>query len=125
MKIALICNSLLLKKALEFYLKDYISTMKECDFVVSDKEIDVDKPLFLIGKTKDSHLKTPFIKSDLKIAIKKFFNSLKEKKIVELPKEINKTAKTRNIQELERRLQALTNRYQNDLIKTIREFYEI
>ena len=122
MKIALICNSLLLKKALEFYLKDNISTMKECDFVISDKGVNVDKPLFLIGKSKESHLKTPFIKSDLKIAIKNFFNSLKEKKVVELP-QLNKNDE-KNIKDLEDKLTAITNRYQNDLLKAIREFYE-
>ena len=36
MKIAIVCESELLQKSLEIYLKEYLSSLSDCDFVISD-----------------------------------------------------------------------------------------
>lgn len=48
MKIAIVCQSLLLSKALKTFLAEMIVSYKQCDFVISDKKIELDKPVFYL-----------------------------------------------------------------------------
>ena len=72
MKIALACRSLLLERALAFFLKPHIVPLKQCDFVIADTKVVLDHPVFLIGKDK-SHLATPFSKTALLLALEEFY----------------------------------------------------
>ena len=60
MKIALICDSLLLDRSLEMYLKEYLTSYKLCDFVVATQFVESQKPVFLIGNFEGADLKIPF-----------------------------------------------------------------
>jgi len=100
MKIAILCDSLLLKNSLEIFLKDYISSYKNCDIVISDKKIDTDKLLAIISSSSDADIKKPFSKSSLLIDLKKIYK-----------KENNKTSQ----------IEKLDNKKDIGLIK---EFYE-
>lgn len=60
MKIALICDSLLLDRSLEMYLKEYLTSYKLCDFVVATQPVESQKPVFLIGDFEGANLKIPF-----------------------------------------------------------------
>ena len=42
MKVALVCQSLLLSRALKSFLGDIVVPYKQCDFVISDKKIELD-----------------------------------------------------------------------------------
>ncbi|NOX14544.1 MAG: hypothetical protein GXP61_00620 [Epsilonproteobacteria bacterium] len=75
MKIALMCNSLLLTKTLEIFLKKNISTYKKCDFVISDQKLELDKPQFIVSG-KYSNLQFPFSQSSLIIGLDKFYDNL-------------------------------------------------
>lgn len=76
MKIALICDSLLLDKSLEMYLKEYLTSYKLCDFVVATQPVDTQKPVFLIGDRGEVHLKIPFTKELLFKELESFYQNL-------------------------------------------------
>ncbi len=77
-KISVICDSPLLNGALERFLKEYLSPYKNCDIVVSDKAINIDKPLFLISNIENSHLKKPFTRSQLMLKLNSFYKASKK-----------------------------------------------
>ncbi|WP_299546034.1 hypothetical protein [uncultured Helicobacter sp.] len=77
MKIALICDSLLLDRSLEMYLKEYLTSYKACDFVVATQPVESQKPVFLIGDMEGAHLKIPFTKELLLQELESFFAALK------------------------------------------------
>ena len=117
MKIALACKSLLLTKSLEVFLKNSISSYKKSDFVISDRKLDIDKPLFVISQN-DSSLTTPFSHSSLMIELDKFYNNLKS------PKDKDKKYKKKDMEELKDKIDLLTTKFKDDLLQTIQEHYE-
>ena len=116
MKIALACQSILLEKSLEIFLKSYITPYKQCDFVISDKKMEIDKPLFYIAN-ENSDLTMPFSKSNLMLKIEKFYDSLFKKE------NSNKVEKI-DIKELEDKISKLTDNFRNDLVNVIKEYYD-
>jgi len=64
---------------LELFLKEYLSPYKSCDIVISDKEINIDKPLFIISSSEESHLKKPFTRSQLMLKLNSFYKSSKKR----------------------------------------------
>lgn len=75
MKIEIDCDSMLLQKSLEIFLRDFKSEDENYDFLISDKLFKVDKPLlFISNSSNQAYLKKPFSKSKLLIAIEKFYN---------------------------------------------------
>jgi len=113
-KISLACHSILLEKALVIFLKNFIVPYKHCDFVISDKKIKIDKPVFCISKDT-SDLKIPFSKSALLISLEEFYENLK-------PKECKK--KSNDFLELERKISMLIENFKEELIQVIKEHYE-
>lgn len=77
MKIALICDSLLLDRSLEMYLKEYLTSYKLCDFVVATQPVESQKPVFLIGDFEGANLKIPFTRELLLQELDTFYQSLK------------------------------------------------
>jgi hypothetical protein len=118
MKIAIVCQSLLLSKALKTFLGDMVVPYKQCDFVISDKKIELDKPVFFIA-SNEGNLVIPFSKSALLIELDKFFQHLL---LVQTSMDdLIPTGK--NTQLLEDKIAALTDQFRNDLIQTIRNYY--
>lgn len=77
MKIALECKDIILERALQLFLKDYLSQKKDCDFIIVDEKISFNKPQFLISK-HSAQLGVPFSKEELLEALDEFDNALKE-----------------------------------------------
>jgi len=73
MKIALICNSLLLSESLKIFLRPYLVSLKTAHFIISDQKLDINKPVFIISNDKDAHLKKPFVMSSLMSALDSFY----------------------------------------------------
>jgi len=73
MKVALVCESPLLKKSLELYLKESVSSYGECDFVISDKAVKSKKPVLFIGKRQDATLSVPFSKEEVLSKAQQFY----------------------------------------------------
>lgn len=119
MKIALACQSILLEKSLEMFLKNCIYPYKQCDFVISDRYIEIDKPLFYIS-SENSDLDIPFSKSSLILSIEKFYNTINQENSETKVTSFKKV----NIKDLEEKIIDLTDNFRNDLVNVIKEYYE-
>lgn len=115
MKIAIVCQSLLLSKALHSFLGEMVVPYKQCDFAISDQHVELDKPVFRISSTCGD-LMIPFSKSTLVIELEKFYKGYQhtnepDGESLEIP-EI-----------LEEKIAALTERFRKELIDTLRTYY--
>ncbi|NPA74328.1 MAG: hypothetical protein GXO12_06400 [Epsilonproteobacteria bacterium] len=119
MKISLVCESLLLKKSLEIFLKDSVTTHKNSDMILSDRKITANKPVVTVGYTDKFDIVAPFSKSDLLANLRMLYR--KRLKRDSTPK--SKNGK-KDINMLENEIEKLTVKFREDLIKTIREYYE-
>lgn len=90
MKIYLQCQSPLLQSTLEFFLKDYLCELEECDMIVSDCELELDNDILCyVGEASDTHkpvIKKPFSKTSLLSDLEAFYKNLKEKRASNAPK---------------------------------------
>ena len=116
MKIALACQSVLLEKSLEIFLKSYITPYKQCNFVISDREIEIDKPLFYIA-TENSDLIMPFSKSALMLKVENFYGSL-------FKEEQKESIVKVDIKDIEEKITKLTDNFRDDLVNLIKEHYD-
>ena len=114
MKIALMCNSLLLTKSLNIFLKNSISSYKKCDFVISDQKLELDKPQFIISN-ESSNLKSPFSESALMIELDKFYNNVCLSNSAKT--DISKSSKD----EIKQKINLLVDKFRDDLMEIIGE----
>ena len=116
MKIAIECKSPLLQKSLELFLEPYITHLRDCEIVIHDYKSD-DSRAFYISQELDADLIKPFSKSSL---------------IMALESRCSKTLKTQQKQKedsldfeiLQRRIELLTKEYQDNILRTVKAFYE-
>lgn len=120
MKIAIDCQSPLLQKSLEIFLKKYMSQKDECDFLVSDTRLDSDKRVCFISQDEGAYIKKPFTRAQLVLGVERFFKEPE----VSLPKPRPQAKLTLNDKELERKLNLLTHKFTNALVETIKTHYE-
>ncbi|KFL35358.1 MULTISPECIES: hypothetical protein [unclassified Sulfurospirillum] len=118
MKIALVCQSLLLSRALKSFLGDRVVPYKQCDFVISDKKIELDKPIFYIS-SHEGNLMIPFSKSSLLLELDKFFQHL----LLRQDTMDEGVSASRHTLLLEEKITALTEKFRAELIQTIRAYY--
>ncbi|MCF6172713.1 MAG: hypothetical protein L3J44_02870 [Campylobacteraceae bacterium] len=114
MKIALMCNSLLLTKTLEIFLKKNISTYKKCDFVISDQKLELDKPQFIVSGEYSS-LQFPFSQSSLMIELDKFYNNIYMKE------ELNIQNFQSNKDKIKQKVAFLIDKFKGDLMDVLDE----
>ncbi len=102
MKVALVCDSPLLKKSLQLYLKESVSSYEECDFVISDRVVKSKKPVLHIGKEKDATLQVPFSKEEVLSKTQLFYQkhlaeneneSIQERELAKILSKLNKKHK--------------------------------
>ncbi|WP_345993632.1 hypothetical protein [Sulfurimonas sp. HSL-1716] len=131
MKVAVKCESPLLQKSLELFLGKYLSPLKSCDVVISDQKLDIDKKSIYISDDENADLVKPFSRSQLILALEKLIKSDKEaKNILSLVEDIDQKEEAGykhgelDFRFLQERIEKLTKEYQENLIKTIRAFYE-
>jgi len=107
----------LLSKALKSFLSDQIVPYKQCDFVISDKKIELDKPIFYISSTEGALL-IPFSKSSLMIELDRFYQSM----LQEEQKSLESMQPQTSTIILEEKISALTEKFRRELIQTIRDY---
>ena len=117
MKIALVCQSLLLARALKSFLKESIVPYKQCDFVISDKKIELDKPIFFISTQENSDLCMPFSKASLVLSLETFYQKLLA------PDYLNMQNDSSERDFLEEKIASLTEKFRQELIQTLRDYY--
>ncbi len=84
MKIFINCRSLLLRKVLERYLHDFLSTQEACDFILSDQPLKNPlKATCLIGSQTGAHIPTPFTKEELLEKLQDFYQNKAQRESLE------------------------------------------
>ncbi len=121
MKIAIECQSPLLQKSLETFLVKYVSSLKNSEIVVRDIPCINDKRCFYVSNDADADLLKPFSKSQLILALEKRYANLNPKKAKALKEE---SSQSMDFAILERRIDSLTEEYKNNIINTVKAFYE-
>lgn len=124
MKVAIQCDSPLLQRSLELFLEGYLSSLRQCDILIRDKDIQDDEHItFVVGVDDGSDLIKPFSKAQLLHALNQKFESLKHTPVI--PEESNlPTIDGVSFEILERHIDKLTREYQSNILKAIRAFYE-
>jgi hypothetical protein len=126
MKIAVECQSPLLQKSLELFLSKYLCSVKKCDIVVRDSECYGDKRCFYISADENADLIKPFSKSQLILALQKRYKELHGNQEIKILSEIvmYDEEEPMDFSILEKRIEALTYEYQQNILRTVRAFYE-
>ncbi len=122
MKIAVECKSPLLQKSLELFLSKYLTTLKQCDIVVRDEACLNDSRCFYISCDNNADLIKPFSKSQLILALENRYKSSVVKGLIASEPKIEE--EHMNFDILEKRIEYLTKEYQQNILKSIRAFYE-
>jgi hypothetical protein len=112
MKISFDCECILLQESLKIFLKDFISSRKDCDFIISDRTIVSQKPIFLITKNS-GHLQIPFTRETLLSTLEEFYSAMQ----ISLSNRENTSNSS-----FERDLDALLKNFKNDLIVLFRTY---
>ena len=131
MRVAVKCESPLLQRSLEIFLDKELCPVKNSDIVVSDQKLDIDKKILYISNEPDADLIKPFSKSQLILALEKVMkDSIEKKSFLSMIEELEEQehsqtdGKKLDFKFLQDRIEKLTQEYQENLIKTIRAFYE-
>ncbi|CAM2741342.1 ornithine carbamoyltransferase (OTCase) [Campylobacter hyointestinalis] len=115
MKIFTQCECLLLSESLRLFLDSFYTSKKDCDFIISDKKIDSDKPVFVIDE-KSPYLKIPFTKESLISTLEEFYSAIQIQNNSALFKASNSS--------FEQNLSNLVDKFKADLLNLIKNEYE-
>lgn len=105
------CKSILLETALKNILKNHITTYNECDVVLADQRLKIDKPFLYISGDKNSDIRKPFTHSSLMLQLEKFSKNRSYRE-TPLPKE------------LEEKIDRATREYTKKITGIIAAYYE-
>jgi len=125
MKVAVECQSPLLQKSLEIFLSRYLSSSKKSDIIIRDEECLEDARCFYISSSTNADLMKPFSKSQLILALEKKYNELYPRTNNTLNAAVQKEENaTMDFSILEKRIEALTQEYQANILRAVKAFYE-
>ncbi|MGA9045785.1 hypothetical protein [Sulfuricurvum sp.] len=125
MKVAIQCDSPLLQRSLELFLDGHLSSLRQCDILIRDKDIrDEQHPTFVVGVGETSDLIKPFSKAQLLHALSQKFDSKKNNAEMAEEEKIVPQEDVVSFEILERHIEKLTREYQANILKAVRAFYE-
>ena len=119
MRVAVECQSPLLQKSLELFLGNYLTSTKKCDIVIRDQPCLNDERCFYISSDKGADLVKPFSKSQLILALEKRYALRDVQESIE--EEVDSPL---DFDILEKRIEALTQEYQANILRAVKAFYE-
>jgi len=122
LKIAVECKSPLLQKSLELFLEKYLCSNRHCDIIIRDEQCFEDEKCFYISSSESADLVKPFSKSQLILALETRYQE-KVKMNSSTDKEC-KIDEPLNFDILQKRIEFLTQEYQQNIIKAVKAFYE-
>ncbi len=120
MKVAVECQSPLLQKSLELFLQKYLSVAKKSDIIVRDVACVDDERCFFISSESGADLLKPFSKAQLLIELEKKYKSLH----TPVATQTIQTQGSLDFSVLEKRIEALTQEYQANILRVVKAFYE-
>jgi hypothetical protein len=126
MRVAVECQSPLLQKSLELFLKKYLCSSKKCDLLVRDEICLDDKRCFYVSSDTKADLVKPFSKSQLILALEEKYKTLYEKKENNMIEKeyLDEEYDGLDFSLLEERIELLTREYQKNILKVVKAFYE-
>lgn len=135
MKVAVQCESPLLQRSLELFLKGHLSSLKKCDVVIRDRRVaDEERPMLLISSDADADIVKPFSRSQLMLALDQLVQKKGQLHHVRAITEEMESAEREepaapqeckdDFEILQKRIELITKEYQQNLLRTIRAFYE-
>lgn len=125
MKVAIQCDSPLLQRSLELFLDGHLSSLRQCDILIRDKDIrDEEHPTFVVGVGETSDLIKPFSKAQLLHALSQKFDSKKNNSEIVEEEKVVPQEEVVSFEILERHIEKLTREYQANILKAVRAFYE-
>jgi len=121
LKISVECKSPLMQKSMEIFLQNYLSATKHCDIIIRDEPCLNDERCFYISTKKEADLVKPFSKTQLILALERKYKILKK----DIQKdETQGEDEALSFEILENRIDFLTKQYKENIIKTVKAFYE-
>lgn len=125
MKVAIQCDSPLLQRSLELFLDGHLSSLRQCDILIRDKDIrDEQHPTFVVGVGENSDLIKPFSKAQLLHALSQKFDSKNNNSKMADEEKVIPQEEVVSFEILERHIEKLTREYQANILKAVRAFYE-
>ncbi|MEA3374202.1 MAG: hypothetical protein U9Q62_11015 [Campylobacterota bacterium] len=127
MKVAVQCESPLLQRSLELFLAAHLSSLKHCDVVIRDRQINDGYKSLYVGTSPDADLVKPFSRSQLMLLLDQMSEDEEAvQEIQEITEEIGVSEKSdeMDFSILEKRIEKLTQEYQANILKAVRTFYE-
>ncbi len=130
MKVAVECTSPLLQKSLEIFLKPYLSSIKQCDVVLRDYKVRDDKYCSLyVASSDDADIKKPFSEAELKRVLHQALQhdeqrTRKDAGLAEAVTTRSSNDMRHAYKQLEAHIEALTQEYQNNILKAVKAFYD-
>ncbi|HIP53981.1 MAG TPA: hypothetical protein EYH11_00715 [Sulfurimonas autotrophica] len=121
MRVAVECQSPLLQKSLEIFLAKYLSSSKKSDIIIRDEECLNERRCFYISSNENADLVKPFSKSQLILALEKKYNELYPKSSQVTDEE---SQESMSFEILEKRIELLTQEYQENILRAVKAFYE-
>lgn len=116
MRISINCKSQILEKTLKIYLKKNITSIEDCDFIISDDINNIfNKDVCFISFNDDTNIKRPFSKESLLSDLANFFNNKNQvtyenKNIEQITNNINQIDNEKLKEELEIIIREFTNK---------------
>jgi len=124
MRVAVECQSPLLQKSLELFLKKYLSAAKKSDIIIRDEPCLEDRRCFYIAADANADLQKPFSKSQLILALEKRYKLLYAKEQNDENNNENNNESGMDFSILEKRIELLTQEYQQNILRAVKAFYE-
>lgn len=110
---------------MELFLENHLSSLRQCDILIRDKNIHDDEHVsFIVGTDESADLIKPFSKAQLLHALNQKFDSLKHTPPSQAESDLPATEEGVSFEILERHIDKLTRDYQANILKAIRAFYE-
>lgn len=122
LKIAIECKSPLMQKSLELFLSKHLSSVKQCDILVRDEVCLNDERCFYIGSDAKADLVKPFSKSQLILALENRYKNIVKDTQTNIDEE--EAEESLNFEILQKRIEYLTQEYQQNILKSVKAFYE-
>jgi hypothetical protein len=136
-KVAVQCESPLLQRAFEHFLDGHLTALKQSDIVIRDRKVDDGRPMILVDSTPEADLRKPFSRSQLMMVLE---GRLQENASVKQIRQLTEEMEVDSVPSdeasapddngeldfsiLEKRIEKLTQEYQQNVLKAVRAFYE-
>ncbi len=117
LKVAVVCDSILLRRGLEIFLRDKLTDFSTADVVISDRKFECDKPLLVVSNDSDADIKKPFGKAKLLSLLDNYEKELDIKKDIFEPK---KEQAEEPVESLEQQIASLTKEFSERLLELLK-----